>query len=381
MRCAEKRASAASRACRPIALAPRRVGRQLAERVGQRRLVHRHQQAGLALVDHRRHAADLGGHDRQRARHRLRQHQRQTLAARRQREHVERRHDLIDVHAAPQQVHVAAVGHRRDRRLDVGARRALADQHQLQPPAQVRRQRPHQQHVVLELVEPADAADHPGVVGDAERQALLGARPRVGREALEPDAVGDDVQLARRAVMELARLGRGDVGHRDEGVGELGGGPAQQPVAAAAGISPVFGVDAHRADQPRRGRAIDERQRIVGMHHVGAEAAQAPRELHRERGIEPVAARDLVGGDAGGRELARQRPRLARGLRRQRHHVQRVPGLALADRQIERDALLAADAVRREHVDDGGHAIGYHPGAGDTSRAEGRICQRQSHVR
>ena len=211
----------------------------------------------------------------------------------------------------------------------------------------MRRHRTDQQRLVLVVVEPADRADHPRVA-EAELDARCRPRLGVGPVALEPDAVGDRVQARHRRVVLRARLARGRVRHRDECVRELRGRPPQQPVSARARIGAVLGVDRRRSRQPGRRRPVDQRQRVVRVHHVGA--AERAREPRHQRRID---AECVLGHaqrrDAVLRELLRHR---AVGRRSERHDRQLVPPRLLTDREVERDPLLATDAERRQHVHD-----------------------------
>src|SRR3569623_1714285 len=76
------------------------------------------------------------------------------------------------------------------------------------------------------------------------------------------------------------------------------------------------------------------------------------REPGHERRSETAALLDASDGDA---VLAKLGGHRTIGRRRERDHADLVSTRLLADREVERDALLAADAERREHVDDRQH--------------------------
>ena len=144
-------------------------------------------------------AADRGRDDRQPGRHRLGHDERQALGLRRQREHVERRHEPRHVHAAAGHHDPARLGQRRDRGLDARARVGPS-------PTITSRTRDDSSGAIartssawfLYVVEPADRADDPRIA-EAELDARRGARLGIGVIAIEPDAVRDRVHAARAA--------------------------------------------------------------------------------------------------------------------------------------------------------------------------------------
>ena len=169
----------------------------------------------------------------------------------------------------------------------------------------------------------------------------------------EADAVRDRVQAGHRHVALRARLGRRGVAHRDECVDELGRRAAQQHVGAAARVDAVLGVDRRGPHEPRGRGAVDQRQWVVRVDDVGAARAELAGEPRHQGRIDPAALRHPADLDARLGELLRHR---AVGLGRERDHTHPVTAHPLADREIERDPLLTADAVAREHVDDRPHA-------------------------
>ena len=88
--CALKLASARARAASPSAAARAGVVEQRAHGSRERdRIVRRHEQAGLAVGNRLRDAADVGGHDRAAREHRLDERERKTFVAAREDVHVE----------------------------------------------------------------------------------------------------------------------------------------------------------------------------------------------------------------------------------------------------------------------------------------------------
>jgi hypothetical protein len=233
---------------------------------------------------------------------------------------------------------------------DLGAQRPVAGDHEASRLAEQRRDRGHQQRVVLLGRDPAHRADHPRVVGDGELAAHPLAAGRGGMEPAELDAVGDDDQPALVDLAALAgklrRLGR----HRDERADQPAGQVAGHQPRAALGVVAVLGVDHAGAGEPRRGSAVDQRHPVVGVDELDAVLAQPARDPHHQAEVDAGAWPRHPGDlDPGGVELVRERPVGRRGERDRRHPA---PGAHLRGREVERDPLLATDAERRQHVSD-----------------------------
>ncbi len=194
-----------------------------------------------------------------------RQHQRETLAQRRQRENVERSEQPRNVGALSGEQYARVSG---GDAPEGWTQRAVAYQHQVGALGHQGRGGLDEPSLVLLWGQATDAADHPSLGRNTELAANVGAGVGIRTEGGDVDAVFHHHQPSRSALV----LAAGDFGQRwrdgDVGVHQRGRAAAQPTAAAAVGIPSVFAVHHRGAGQASSGGAVHQRLWVVRVDDV-----------------------------------------------------------------------------------------------------------------
>ncbi len=359
--------------------APRGIGEEREQRVGERaRIARRHEEPGLSVDDDEEGAALARRDHRTPDRHRLDQHAPERLGHDRGVDHdVHRVEAGGDVVAGAGQDHVAGEVRARDPLVDplrvLGAAPVHAADEEAAELREARaRARDRLDHEMLPLpvLDVPDDAGERRIGRDAELAPNGGAT--AGGERGRVDAVVDGEEPARAQVPRAAvRLDL--LGHADAGL-EPAGGEALERADALEALLVAHDRDAAAA---RGDQAVQVRAQAVG--EVDERRPLAPEELgERAR----AGAHHAV--EVGGAEPHSAEPALAvrarrAGERRQDVHGQAVGGDVL--RLVERQHGCEAGAVEpRDQVEDAGerapdHAAGARLDEQDAARRHGREPQ------
>ena len=273
-----------------------------------RRIARGHQQAGRPVLDHLPAAADVGGDDGQPHGRSFHGRAGEALPVRRQHVDVAGGVEVFDVAAVPQETDAGRFRGGQRRRPDPVRFLRLArsrddDGHLGAAPAQLLGRREELAVALLPDQAPDRTHDDGGVVHAQFGPDAPAGRPglRTGREALQVDAVAEQVEPVRRHAQP------GEGGQVFLVLDQLGvrarGGQALQPVdggppgpgVLGGGVEAVDGVDHHRhPGRPAPQPPVDAGLGRVGVHDVGAQSAQQLVQLRRRPDV--VQDRHAPGG-------------------------------------------------------------------------------------
>jgi len=326
------------------------------ERVGEGlRIGRRHEQAGAAVCDELRIAADRRRDHRQAARHRLEHGVRDALGARRQHEQVHRPHHIRHVGTLAGEPHAIADAQADDLGLELGAQRPVADDHQ--PcigrdgrllAAQLRKAA-GERDLVLDRLQPADRADDEMARRVERRAGQPFAAPRGRAEADAVDTVADAAHARAGHPHRIDEITFEMTRQRHVVTDERAIQTAHHAVLAATpgrirGIPAVLAMDAHRnAGRAGRHRGF-ERCEIAGVHDGWREL---PEQAVKTRIKPPRVARRLVQLDEG-HVVTHDAPAKLRRTRGQRDDCMTEGVHGQAVDQID-DAVLQTAGLKAEH--------------------------------
>ncbi len=153
-----------------------------------------------------------------------------------------------------------------------------------------RREGPNQARLVLDRFQAADRTDHEGVRG--EIQLASHGRAVTRGKPLDVDAISDLDDLALGNAHAAGQPAMQVVGHDHEAVDQSTAGAPDAPLPPVAplgiiAVVAVLAVNDGRNARESSGQHRIHRAPIPGMHDVGAELAEQPREPHECPNVVP----------------------------------------------------------------------------------------------